>query len=135
MRIYLNTSALAVLARYRRDLPVLVVVDDADFRQLLRRALERVREPPPGLVLLDLLMPEIDGFEFVLEFRRHAEWRHRPLARITPERALRSCRAGACPPPLAGPTKDCSRRGTSPRPTVTAPNYRSRPASRCVVRE
>ena len=31
----------AVLARYRHDLPVLVVDDDPDFRQLLRRALER----------------------------------------------------------------------------------------------
>jgi GAF domain-containing protein/CheY-like chemotaxis protein len=90
----------AVLAHYRRDLPVLVVDDDADFRQLLRRALERdgfgvieaengrvallrAREAPPGLVLLDLLMPEMDGFEFVLEFRRHAEWRQIPVVIIT----------------------------------------------------
>ena len=48
-----------------------------------RVALERVGEAPPGLVLLDLLMPEIDGFEFVLEFRRHAEWRHIPIVVIT----------------------------------------------------
>jgi GAF domain-containing protein/CheY-like chemotaxis protein len=90
----------AVLARYRRDLPVLVVDDDADLRQVLRRALERdgvavieadngrvalerAREAPPGLVLLDLLMPEMDGFEFVLEFRRHAEWRHVPVVVLT----------------------------------------------------
>jgi signal transduction histidine kinase/DNA-binding response OmpR family regulator len=90
----------AVLARYRRDLPVLVVDDDADMRHLLRRALERdgfsvteaengrvaldrVREAPPGLVLLDLLMPEMDGFEFAVEFRRHAEWRNIPLVILT----------------------------------------------------
>ncbi len=90
----------AVLARYRRDLPVLVVGDGADLRQLLRRALERdgfavaeaengrvaldrVGEAPPGLILLDLLMPEMDGFEFVLELRRRAEWRHIPIVVIT----------------------------------------------------
>jgi CheY-like chemotaxis protein len=32
---------VAVLGRYRRDLPVLVVDDDADFRDLARRMLER----------------------------------------------------------------------------------------------
>ena len=36
-----------------------------------------------GLCLLDLLMPEMDGFEFVLEFRRHAEWRHIPVVVLT----------------------------------------------------
>ena len=32
---------VAVLARYRRDLPVLVVEDDPELRELLRRMLER----------------------------------------------------------------------------------------------
>jgi len=90
----------AVLARFRRDLPVLVVDDDADLRHLLRRALERdgfavmeaenglvaldqVRETPPGVVLLDLLMPEMDGFDFVHEFRRHPEWRTIPVVILT----------------------------------------------------
>ena len=90
----------AVLARYRRDLPVLVVDDDADFRQLVRRvlerdgfavieaengriALDRLGEARPGLVLLDLLMPEMDGFDFVLELRRHAEWREIPIVVVT----------------------------------------------------
>ncbi len=78
---------LAVLARHRRDRPVLVVEDDADTRELLRRlleregfavveaetgrvALDRVREQPPGLILLDLMMPEMDGFEFLAELRQ-----------------------------------------------------------------
>jgi len=90
----------AVLSRYRRDLPVLVVDDDADLRQLLRRALERegfvvseaenghvaldhVREAPPGLVLLDLLMPTMDGFEFVHEFRREEAYRSIPIIVLT----------------------------------------------------
>jgi two-component system, NtrC family, sensor kinase len=78
---------LAVLARHRRDRPVLVVEDEADTRELLRRlleregfavveaetgrvALDRVRAQPPGLILLDLMMPEMDGFEFLAELRQ-----------------------------------------------------------------
>jgi CheY-like chemotaxis protein len=65
---------------------VLVVDDDADTRELLRRALEhegmtvreaadgrdalaRVAERKPGLVLLDLMMPVMDGFEFLRQLR------------------------------------------------------------------
>ncbi len=91
---------VTVLKKYRRDLPVLVVDDDAVLRQLLRRmlepegytvveaengrvALDRLREVSPSVVLLDLMMPEMDGFEFVTEFRRHAAWRAIPIVVIT----------------------------------------------------
>src|SRR5206468_6309874 len=91
---------VAVLARYRRDLPVLVVDDDPDFRQLLRRALERdgfavteaenggaalerIRVTRPGVVLLDLLMPGMDGFDFILELRRNTEWHQIPVVVLT----------------------------------------------------
>ena len=79
---------------------VLVVEDDASTRELVRRTLERegwqVREAedgraglgwvvqdPPELILLDLMLPGIDGFEFVAELRRHAEWRDIPVVVIT----------------------------------------------------
>jgi GAF domain-containing protein/CheY-like chemotaxis protein len=91
---------VAVLAKYRRDLPVLVVDDDLSVRQLLRRmleaegflvveaengrvALDRLRDTLPSVVLLDLMMPEMDGFEFAAEFRRHKTWRAIPIVVVT----------------------------------------------------
>ena len=91
---------VAVLRRHRRDLPVLVVDDDVEVRRLLRRmlepdgytvieaengrvALERLRAVTPSAILLDLMMPEMDGFEFVEEFRRHDGWRGIPIIVIT----------------------------------------------------
>jgi GAF domain-containing protein/CheY-like chemotaxis protein/anti-sigma regulatory factor (Ser/Thr protein kinase) len=91
---------LTVLRAHRRDHPVLVVDDDVALRQLLRRmlepegytvveaengrvALERLRGVSPSVILLDLMMPEMDGFEFVAEFRRHEAWRTIPIVVIT----------------------------------------------------
>jgi signal transduction histidine kinase/DNA-binding response OmpR family regulator len=89
----------AVLKKYRLDLPVLIVDDDAALRELLRRILEKegytVLEAEngrvgiermrlsPGLILLDLMMPEMDGFEFVAELRRHEAWRAIPVVVVT----------------------------------------------------
>jgi CheY-like chemotaxis protein len=67
--------------------PVLVVDDDEDLRAVIRdtltasgcsvqearngrEALERVKAEPPAVILLDLLMPGMDGFEFVEELRK-----------------------------------------------------------------
>ena len=83
-----------------RPRPVLIVDDDVALRQLLRRmlepegytvveaengrvALERLRGVSPSVILLDLMMPEMDGFEFVAEFRRHEAWRAIPIVVIT----------------------------------------------------
>jgi GAF domain-containing protein/CheY-like chemotaxis protein len=91
---------VAVLGRYRPDLPVLVVDDDADFRSLARRMLERdgytvveadngrvaltrLRDATPGVVLLDLMMPEMDGFDFVAAVRADPAWRSLPIVVIT----------------------------------------------------
>jgi CheY-like chemotaxis protein len=46
-------------------------------------ALEHLREGPPSVILLDLMMPEMDGFEFVAEFRRHQDWQGVPIIVIT----------------------------------------------------
>jgi PAS domain S-box-containing protein len=93
----------AVLARFRpaaAPRPVLVVEDDEGTRQVLRKsltkqgwavaeaadgreALRRVAEQPPGLILLDLMMPEMDGFEFLEDLRRHEAWREIPVVILT----------------------------------------------------
>ncbi len=79
---------------------VLVVEDDDDTRALLARtltenglavveaengrvALERLKTVTPGLVLLDLMMPEMDGFEFAEIFRSRPEWTGIPVIVVT----------------------------------------------------
>ena len=98
-----RSRLIAVLERYRREdeaQTILVVEDDPATRDFLRRALEpggwavdeaengqtglaRVEESRPGLILLDLMMPEMDGFEFITELRRHERWRSIPVVVIT----------------------------------------------------
>jgi signal transduction histidine kinase/CheY-like chemotaxis protein len=100
---------VTVLKKHRRDLPVLIVDDDAVLRQLLRRmlepegytvveaengraALEQLRGVSPSVILLDLMMPEMDGFEFVTELRRHDAWRAIPIVVITAKELTRDDR-------------------------------------------
>jgi CheY-like chemotaxis protein len=48
-----------------------------------RVALECVIANPPSLILLDLMMPVMDGFEFVMEMRKTAAWRDIPIVVVT----------------------------------------------------
>lgn len=80
--------------------PVLIVEDHADTRTMLasilrkkgwevseaengRVALERVAEARPELILLDLLMPEMEGFEFIAELRKSESRRSIPIVVLT----------------------------------------------------
>jgi PAS domain S-box-containing protein len=75
---------------------ILVIEDDQDTRTLLARllreqgwavteaangcaGLESVAERSPDLILLDLMLPEMDGFEFVLELRQREAGRAVPV--------------------------------------------------------
>ena len=102
----------ASVRRYRQGTQgVLVVEDDDDTREMMvrtlgndgwtvraaangRLALDRVRETVPELILLDLMMPEMDGFEFIAHLRENEAWRSIPVVvltakDITPEDHLR----------------------------------------------
>jgi signal transduction histidine kinase/CheY-like chemotaxis protein len=94
---------MAVLEKHRPRLNgsrVLVVEDDPDSREMFRRAaeghgwtvveaengrvgLQRISDAVPGVILLDLLMPEMDGFSFIEELRRRPDCRHVPVIVVT----------------------------------------------------
>ena len=91
---------LAVLRKYRKQPAVLIVEDERDMRDLLRRtlekegcvireassglaALDRVREDRPDVILLDLMMPEMDGFQFLEQLRSLEECRTIPVIVLT----------------------------------------------------
>ena len=80
--------------------PVVFHEDDPATREMLRRTLaadgwsiveaedgrvglERVGARRPDLIVLDLMMPEVDGFEFVASMRERADWRTIPIVVIT----------------------------------------------------
>jgi len=46
-------------------------------------ALDRMREETPELILLDLIMPEMDGFEFLQKVRENEEWSGVPAIILT----------------------------------------------------
>ena len=101
-----------VVGRYGKSgaFHVLVVEDDEHSRSLLIRyldsegwshteaengieALERARERRPDLVLLDLMMPEMDGFEFLEVMRQWPEYRSIPVVVITAKTLTKADRA------------------------------------------
>ena len=79
---------------------ILVVDDEPRMRRFIRMnlelesyrvieaengmvALEKVRVNLPDLVILDVMMPEMDGFEFVEEYRKHPDWLDIPVVVLT----------------------------------------------------
>jgi CheY-like chemotaxis protein len=48
-----------------------------------REALNILREEKPDVILLDLMMPEMDGFEVVAALQKNADWQEIPVIVIT----------------------------------------------------
>jgi PAS domain S-box-containing protein len=80
--------------------PILVVEDDPVTRDMVRTMLEgegwsvseartgqegidQLIEQRPALILLDLMMPDMDGFGFVTELQTRPEWRSIPVVVVT----------------------------------------------------
>ena len=92
-----------VLAKYtgnKRDRSILIVDDESKDREILRRNLERdgwdvleaehgkaaleiLATEHPAAILLDLMMPVMDGFEFLAEYCQLAEWLSIPIVVLT----------------------------------------------------
>lgn len=104
---------IAVLKKYLGPNPpahVLVVEDDPAMREMVRRvlekeswtvaeaenglaALETITRCPPSLIILDLLLPVMDGFQMITELQKHEDWRKIPVVvisakELTPEDRL-----------------------------------------------
>ncbi len=79
---------------------VLLIEDDVETREVFTRVLskdgwtviearngriglERIEESLPDVILLDLMMPEMDGFEFVETMRRNDDWSSVPIIVVT----------------------------------------------------
>ena len=94
---------LAILRKYQvnsSNRSVLVVDDDDHSREMMcrllkregwlthesengRQALETLQMQLPKLILLDLMMPEMDGFDFIQELRQRPAWRSIPVIVVT----------------------------------------------------
>ena len=83
-----------------KNCPVLLVEDDVEARNIMastlekagwkvseasngQEALDMMPAVQPHLILLDLMMPVMDGFGFLAEMRTRPEWEHIPVIVIT----------------------------------------------------
>ena len=97
-----RTTLLDAVAKHRRHTAsqILVVDDDETTRSLLarmlqrggwevstasngREALTRLTEMHPDAIVLDLMMPVMDGFEFLQHLQRTEQWEDVPVVVIT----------------------------------------------------
>ncbi len=98
-----RTQLIEVLRKYHvedANRTVMVVEDDNTTREMMVRmlhkggwkvieaengeiALRRLEQAKPNLILLDLMMPQIDGFEFIIQLRQHKNCSSIPVVVLT----------------------------------------------------
>ena len=98
-----SQKLISILDKYRiQKSPsvLLVVEDDLMTREMLQRqlrtedikileassgnqALDIMRIAKPGVIILDLMMPNVDGFELIYQLQKQPRWRSIPLVVIT----------------------------------------------------
>jgi CheY-like chemotaxis protein len=88
------------------------IVTEADSG---RRGLEILAQAAPDLVVLDLMMPEMDGFEFVAELRRTESGRRIPVVVVTAKEITAEDRAR-----LNGHVRRIFHKGSFSREELTA---------------
>ncbi len=109
---------------YEGEGSILLVEDDDHIRDLLdrklvkqgytvnvarngREALERLEEVEPDLILLDLMMPEMDGFTFIEKLRLNSAWKEIPVIVSTAKELTAEDRAR-----LNGYVESCLQKGS-----------------------
>jgi DNA-binding response OmpR family regulator len=98
-----NKQLETVLDKYKATAStdsILVVEDDPNIREMLcrqlkkenwqvieaengRQALQKLAVHSPALIVSDLMMPEVDGFELVHKLRQNEKWRSIPVIVLT----------------------------------------------------
>lgn len=105
-RPYRNQDLLMLLEEHRGEythLPLLMLIDDDRIAlnavgnvltnegwRLIKccngqKALNTLQKQKPDLILLDLLMPEMDGFEFLSHLHQNPDWQEIPILVLTGE--------------------------------------------------
>ena len=90
-----------MVARVGRDITVLIVEDETDNREIMRavvedilgysallasdgmEALQLLQDAKPNVILMDLMMPVMDGFEATRRLKAAEETRHIPIVAVT----------------------------------------------------
>lgn len=110
----LVTEASTIIAENQGKPSVLIVEDNDDLRQYLNtllsekyetimatngeEALKRIRSHIPSIIVTDIMMPKMDGFELCRRVRSSADTNHIPIvvvtARVGEEDRIRGLKAG-----------------------------------------
>lgn len=82
-----NIFSILVVDDERSNLDVLTFILKSQYSVQVAKsgavALKRAREQKPDLILLDIMMPDMNGFEVLAELKAHDETRHIPVIFIT----------------------------------------------------